>query len=228
MIKAVLFDFIGTTVKEAHPEVINNCFEKAFTDNNVPVDISLLKKERGKDKKVIIENVLQSLQLPLSLVQDIYASFKGNVEINIHEFYENDGASVIFSYLREKNIKVCIGTGLERTVFSKIFNHLKWDSSYFDYIGIAGETGRSRPHPDMIFDMIDKLGIPDKNAILKVGDTLADIREGKNAKVRTAVILSGTQPRDILLEAKPDFVVTSLSGIKEIVEEKQPAIRAKL
>ena len=51
MIKAVLFDFIGTTVKEADPDVINNCFESAFADNNIPVNIAALKKRGVRTKK---------------------------------------------------------------------------------------------------------------------------------------------------------------------------------
>lgn len=35
MIKAVLFAYIGTTVKEAESAVINKCLEKAFADNNL-------------------------------------------------------------------------------------------------------------------------------------------------------------------------------------------------
>ena len=50
MIKAIVFDFIGTTVREADPAVINVCFEKAFADNNISVDISLLKKPGAKTK----------------------------------------------------------------------------------------------------------------------------------------------------------------------------------
>jgi HAD superfamily hydrolase (TIGR01549 family) len=124
-------------------------------------------------------------------------------------------------HLREKNIKICLGSGLERDVFNKICCHLKWEISYFDYIGISGETGRSRPHPDMIFYMMNKLQITDPGCILKVSDTVADIHKGKNAKVLTAVILSGTQVTKELLLEEPDFGLTSLAGIKEILEQKE-------
>lgn len=216
MIRAVLFDFIGTTVKETDPEIINKCFEKAFIDNNLSVDISLFKKDRGKDKKIIIENILKQQQLPLSIASSIYASFKINIAVSIHNFCENDGAKEIFSYLRNKDIKTGLGTGLDREVFDKIYHYLKWNNLHFDYIGIASEIGRSRPYPDMILDMMNKIGISSgTNGFLKVGDTVADIQEGKNAKVLTAVILSGTQNKNDLLKEKPDFVLTSLVDIKK-------------
>lgn len=217
MIKAVLFDLIGTTVSETDPEIINNCFEKAFSDNNIPVDTSLIKKNRGKDKRLIITNVLKFQQLSLSHVQDIYTSFKKNVLANINKFSENDGAKEIFLYLQDRNIKLGIGTGLERDIFTEIFYRLNWNNIHFDYIGIGSETGRGRPYPDMIFDMMNKLSVLDKGEFLKVGDTVADIEEGKNAKVLTAVILSGTQSKDDLLNAAPDYVLNSLIDIKKIV-----------
>ena len=117
MIKAVLFDFIGTTVIEENNEVINHCFKKAFSDNDVNTDISVLKSNRGKNEKVIIENVLSSQKLSLSLIEAIYTSFKKKIIAHISKFCENEGTTEIISYLREQNIKVCIGSGLERDVF---------------------------------------------------------------------------------------------------------------
>ncbi|MGZ8518400.1 MAG: HAD family hydrolase [Chitinophagaceae bacterium] len=42
----------------------------------------------------------------------------------------------------------------------------------------------------MILDMLKKFSLQ-KEQFLKVGDTVADILEGKNAGVKTAAILSG-------------------------------------
>ena len=42
-IQAVLFDIIGTTIKEKNPDTINHCFEKAFLNYGVEVNIDFLK-----------------------------------------------------------------------------------------------------------------------------------------------------------------------------------------
>ncbi len=63
MIRVVLFDVIGTTVREAYPDAINDCFERAFADNQVSVSYDYLKSNRGKDKKEVIDFVVQSLRL---------------------------------------------------------------------------------------------------------------------------------------------------------------------
>jgi len=217
MIKAILFDFIGTTVKEADPDVFTRCFMKAFADNAIPITPAAFAKERGKDKKTMIGNILADLQLPLSNLEAIYDSFKNNISENVGLFCENDGLAEILYWLHEKKIKTGIGSGLERDVFDRICQHLQWDHSRFDYTGLGPETGRCRPYPDMIFDFMKKMNITDPGEILKVGDTVADMEEGKNAGVKTAVILSGTQAKQILLDANPDFVLTSLADLRSII-----------
>ena len=105
--------------------------------------------------------------------------------------------------------------------FEGICQYLNWDNARFDYIGIGDEIMRGRPYPNIIFDMMGKLDIQNAGEVLKVRDTVADIQEGKNAKVITAVILSSTQPKEILLQENPDIVLTSLLGIKKVVSNKK-------
>jgi HAD superfamily hydrolase (TIGR01549 family) len=217
MIRAVLFDVIGTLVQEVDPQMINMCFERAFVENTVKVDRASILKERGKDKKTLIKNILQSQNLSTALAERIYASFKRNILNSLSNFQENEGAAELLAYLKEKNIKTGIGTGLERDLFEPISHCLGWNNSRFDYVGIGNEIGRGRPYPDMIIDMMDKLDLIDTSEFLKVGDTVADIQEGKNAHVLTGVILSGTQPKDVLLKEKPDLVFTALSEIKNFL-----------
>lgn len=54
MIKAILFDFIGTTVKEAYNDVINQCFANAFSDHKIHVDSLFFTKNRGLDKRLLL------------------------------------------------------------------------------------------------------------------------------------------------------------------------------
>ena len=215
--KAVLFDVIGITVREKDSNTINNCFLKAFTDNNVSADIDLFKENRGKEKLEIIKMILNSTKQDITLAPIVYNSFTTNVENSIENFSAADDAEEIFAYLTQRSIKIGLGTGLSRNLFEKILAQLKWDKKLFDYIGISSEIGKSRPHPDMIFDLMHKLTIVNPAEVLKVGDTVADIQEGKNAKITTAAILAGTQTKDELVKEKPDFIINNLSEIQNII-----------
>lgn len=214
--KAVLFDLNGTTVIEKDPQLVLNCFEYAFKDHGISVTKEIIKNNRGKDKHEMIKIILEETNHSVILTKSILVSFKEHLENNLNNFSENSGLRELLQYLKEKNIKIGIGTGFPREIFDGIFSYLKWEELDLDYMGIAEEIGKGRPHPDMIFDMMNKL-IINKDELLKVGNTAADIQEGKNAGVATAVILSGTQAEEDLIKEKPDFVIRSLMELKEII-----------
>ena len=214
--KGVLFDFMGTTAIEKDPGMINQCFIKAFRDHAVAVPDEMIKMNRGKDKKEMILSVLNHYNKPDRLLPLILASFNTSITNGLNNFIENKGAREIIQFLHEKNIVAGLGTGFPKDIFTVIFRHLDWESIGFDYIGIAEETGRGRPHPDMIMDMLKKFRLQ-KNQFLKVGDTIADILEGKNAGVKTVAVLSGTQDEKEIIKQKPDFIIHHLVELKEIL-----------
>ena len=213
--KAILFDMIGTTVRENDPMFITNCFITAFAEDKIDVSASLIKMRRGQEKAAMIGDILKELDFPQTMGPSILQRFRRNVERGIDNFSPAEGARDIIASMMSIGIKIGIGSGLPRDVFSQVMRYLHWEAIPFDYTGIAEETGRGRPHPDMIFDMLTKLSLEGKD-LLKVGDTVADIQEGKNAGVKTAVILAGTQPENILRTENPDYVIHNLSELRNI------------
>lgn len=219
MIKAVLFDVIGTTINENDPDAINKCFQKAFIDNGFSVTLDTVRENRGKSKIEIIETILKLSGGDLSNTETISNDFRGNVKASLGNFVLKPGAIEILEYLRAGNVKTGLGSGLTRDLFDDILKNAGLSEKLFDYIGIAGEIGFSRPNPGMIHDMISKLGISGGDEFLKVGDTEVDILEGKNAGVKTAVLLSGTQSRESLEKIKPDHFLNELMELKEVLKK---------
>lgn len=215
--QAVLFDFIGTTVRENDPNIIMNCFEKAFLDNQIGFDRDLIRANRGRDKLEMIDLVIRKESLPPDFTTKVYNSFKVNFASNINNFSPNAGTHEMVTFLRYHKIKIGLGTGLPRDLFEKVVEYLNWSSDTFDYIGIGNEAGKPRPHPDMIYDMMKKLSLSNKAGFLKVGDTVADVEEGKNAGVMTAALLAGTQSREDLKKANPDFILEALMDLKKVI-----------
>jgi phosphonoacetaldehyde hydrolase len=213
-IKGIIFDFIGTTVIEKDPSLVNRCFADAFKDHGIAVGKDLIKANRGKDKKEMIAEVLSGFDLSPDLVEPILDSFKLRLENNLDNFRENEGAGDTIAYFKAKGILVGLGTGLPRDTFQTIFDHIGWSNNVFDYVGIASEVGRGRPYPDMIQDVLKKWGIQQEE-LLKLGDTVADILEGRNAGVMTAAILSGTQHEKDIRDQNPDLVIHSLRELKD-------------
>jgi len=216
VITAVFFDFIGTTVLEKNNDVVLTCFQNAFDDFGIKVEKATLKEHRGKDKDQMIAEVLKSTKKDQRQRTNILTAFKKHFSKNIGEFYENKDLDTTINYLRSKRVKIGLGTGLPKDVLRTLLEHFHWERFGFDYISTAEEIGKGRPNPEMIIDMMVKLHL-NNFQFLKVGDTIADIQEGKNANVMTAALLSGTQGEDVLRKEKPDYVIKSLGDLRQIV-----------
>lgn len=52
--------------------------------------------------------------------------------------------------------------------------------------------GKGRPYPYMVFRNMEALGISSVSEIAKVGDTVSDIKEGKNAGAFTIGVVEGS------------------------------------
>lgn len=215
-IEAVLFDVVGTTVREKEKSAVVNCLQDAFAAHRITVPVELIRAQRGKEKREMISTILMAMKAPLHLTNAVLLEFKKLFIQRLHNFETMDGFTDVIQHLISKQVRIGIGTGLSADLFTMIIGHLHWDVKSFDYIGTAENAGRGRPSPEMINDMVAKLGL-DPLTLLKVGDTTADIQEGKNAGVLTAAILSGTQPDITLLNAQPNFILYKLTELKEIV-----------
>ncbi|MEJ0031943.1 MAG: HAD family hydrolase [Bacteroidota bacterium] len=215
-ITAVFFDFIGTTVLEKNNDVVLTCFQKAFDDFSVNVDKKTLQAHRGRDKEEMIVEVLKAAKREPKIKPKVLSSFKKHFTNSLDQFSESKDLDVTMEHLRKRKVKVGIGSGLPRDLLQTLLEHFHWERFGFDYIATAQEIGKGRPNPEMIIDMMVKLHL-NNFQFLKVGDTVADIQEGKNANVMTAAILSGTQEEDLLRNEKPDFVIKSLGELRLIV-----------
>jgi phosphoglycolate phosphatase-like HAD superfamily hydrolase len=70
----------------------------------------------------------------------------------------------------------------------------------------------------MILYAKNKLQIVNTNQMVKIGDSCIDIEEGKNAGCLLNIgITTGAQTETQLMEAKPDYIVHSLTALLDIL-----------
>ena len=87
--------------------------------------------------------------------------------------------------------------------------------SYFSYILGGDSLPVMKPNPEPILRILDELKIlPEKTVI--VGDGTTDIEAGKHANVLTCAVSYGFRKRDVLLTAKPDFMVNDIRRLKRL------------
>lgn len=70
----------------------------------------------------------------------------------------------------------------------------------------------------MILAAMKQCGITDPAQVMKIGDTLVDIQEARNANVYSVAVLSGTQSRDELQRGSPDLIVDKAVDVIPLFE----------
>jgi len=214
----IIFDMIGTTIKDSNSgaSLIINAFQQAFHSNGYEISYEKLNQQRGKRKLEAVRNILQREGLDEELTNKIYADFMNLLHQSVHAFSAIDGAVEAFHYAKEKNIKIGLGSGLPIDFMRSIIQQVGWKWNDFDYIGSSDELPKGRPHPVMILEAMKKLNLKLPSKVLKIGDTVVDVQEGKNAHVLTAMVLTGTQGKQDLADLMPDYILDSVKDVIEV------------
>lgn len=88
---------------------------------------------------------------------------------------------------------------------------------YFQKIVTSLDTENPKPDPEALVKCLKHLGIKACDCIT-VGDSVVDIRAGKNAGIRTVAVLSGIFGREELEREKPDLILKNISELPHFLE----------
>jgi phosphonatase-like hydrolase len=217
----VIFDLAGTTVKDNFD--VHRVLQTVLRNHNVMISLDHANDVMGIPKHVAIRDLLARFYFGSRMISSEWVN-----EIN-HEFvqrmkafYECDdsvgektGVAETFRKLKSMGIKVAVNTGFDRTVTNALLGRLKWiESGLIDASATSDDVRRGRPYPDMIFAIMKETGVKDSKRVVKVGDTLADIREGHAAGCGLVVgISSGAFTEDELSVEKPHHTVAQVSQL---------------
>jgi phosphonatase-like hydrolase len=211
--KLAVFDLAGTTVKDTN--TVGSCLQMALRTVGVEVSVDDVNAVMGQPKPWAIEMLLKQYQTEGD-IPTLYAEFRRLMV----EFYQTseevgeiEGASETFRGLKEKGLLIAVDTGFERDITDVLLKRMQWGSLVDDSI-TTDEVENGRPAPDMIFELCKRHGV-EAHEVIKIGDTPADIAEGKNAKVGLVVgVLYGTHSREQLEPLGADLLI---EDIKELL-----------
>ncbi|WCT14834.1 HAD-IA family hydrolase [Mucilaginibacter jinjuensis] len=214
-IKMVVFDMAGTTVNEDN--IVYKTLQQAI--NNAGFNVTLdqvLAQGAGKEKLQAIKSVLAEYadnhdkQLADSIYQDFAVQLKKAYEVN--PIFPQPNAIELFTELKRRNILTVLNTGYNRQTAQFIIDKLGWKEGVdFDGLVTASDVPQNRPNPDMIFFAMKRFGITEPASVIKVGDSIIDIEEGKNAGCALNIgITTGAHTVEQLESAHPDRVINNL------------------
>ena len=224
-IQLAMFDMAGTTVNDkvdGHPLMVISMI-RVFAKHGFELAPDLINKHRGKQKSEAIQTLLKEVAelAPADAERvggGVYCDFLHELESNLSSISEIDGATELFRHLKSKEIYVGVGSGFPMQVVQAIVSRLGWlDKGLLDYLGSAEQIGVGRPNPKMILDAMERLNITDGSKVLKIGDTVVDVQEGKNAGAWTVAVLTGSQTEPQLRAAGPDYILSSIRELRTLI-----------
>ena len=223
-IELVVFDIAGTTVTDKGN--INDFFRKAFSNEGIAVDAAAVDEIMGYRKRdaiqIIVDRYMPGLENNDEIVDNIHEDFTRSMVA----FYETcEGlsplpfAEKVFLELQNNKINMALNTGFTRVITEPILKRLGWDTaSFIDAVICSDEVPEGRPHPYMIQQLMEKLGIKYAENVANVGDTKVDIEEGQNAGCGMVVaVTTGAYTKEQLVKYKPDHIIDSLLLLPSLI-----------
>ncbi len=239
MIKLVVFDMAGTTVKDERE--VEKCFFTAAERTDLTASSEKVVAMMGLPKKVVFQTLWddqigKNHPSYATKVETSFAAFKDILEnhYRTEPITPTEGCLEIFTWLKSQGIKIALTTGFYRQVTDIILDRLGWSQGLnSEYIGseqsiiqmsvtpseIFKEEGR--PAPYMIQKAMYSLGIIDSKNVVTLGDTPSDLQAGINANCLYSFgITNGTHtkaqltlhPNDGLFSCLSEFQ-THLAGL---------------
>ena len=102
------------------------------------------------------------------------------------------GVVETISELRRKGIKVGSTTGYTRQMMDVVIPAAARLGYVIDNCVTSDNLPGGRPKPYMIFQNMCEMDVPSLQSVMKVGDTISDIKEGVNAGVCSVGVILGS------------------------------------
>ena len=202
-VQAVIFDWAGTTVDYGCFAPVA-AFREAFADAGVTVDAAEIRAPMGQLKRDHLRAMLrdpgiaarwreaQGRDWTEADIDALNAAFERRLMATLENHATPlPGVPAVLDNLRRAGLKVGSTTGFTRAMLTVVARAAaRWGYAP-DFAVASDEVPAGRPAPHMIARNLAHFGIIDPRSVIKVGDTVVDIEEGKNAGVWSVGVLRG-------------------------------------
>lgn len=204
-IDAVIFDWAGTTVDFGCFAPVQ-AFVEVFKEYGIEPTMDEVREPMGMLK---IDHIRTMLKMPRIAncwaekygkepteddAQKLFSIFEEKLMGILHLYAEpKPGVVKVVEKLREMGIKIGSTTGYTDKMM-EIVAPIAQEKGYKPDAWFSPDSTnqKGRPYPYMIYRNMEALDIQDARRVIKVGDTVSDIREGKNAGVFSAGVVVGS------------------------------------
>jgi len=196
-IAAVIFDWAGTVVDHGSLAPVRT-LQRVFASHSIEVDDEVARRDMGLAKRDHIRRLLaepevrrewraQYRRVPgESDVDDLYRDFIPLQTACLNEFANViDGVVPVVNELRSRGVRIGGTTGYTRPMLETLEADARIQGYFTDSSVCPEDVSGGRPLPLMCYRLAADLHAAPLSACIKVGDTLSDIDEGRNAGMWT-------------------------------------------
>jgi len=194
-VRAVIVDLAGTIV-DYGSRAPAGVFEELFRRNGVQITTAQAREPMGMHKRAHIQAVTA---MPAVAEKWLAAHGSACTEADIDRMYDEfvplqlealpqhtdgiPGALELLSRLQDEGIGIATTTGYNREMAQVVLDSLARQGFEPDAAVCAADVPAGRPAPWMIFRAMELLGVYPPDAVVSIGDTLADVESALNAGV---------------------------------------------
>ncbi|MGJ8735521.1 phosphonatase-like hydrolase [Zobellia laminariae] len=221
-IELAVFDMAGTVVNESN--VVYKTVQKAINKKGYDFTLEfVLEHGAGKEKHQAIKDILKADNNSISEPSEpIFEDFKQLLDEAYHDLKVTsfDGVEEVLTKLKSQHIKIALNTGYNRAIAELLLQKMNWTKgNQYDTLVTADDVLEGRPHPAMIIKAMQVLEVSDANKVLKAGDSIIDIEEGKNALCGVTIgVTTGAHTEEQLKSAEPTYVLNSLIELTNYIK----------
>lgn len=240
-IAAVYFDMCGTIVDDKSVAPVE-AFSETFRSAGVKLNHDEIRQFMGVAK---YDHVKSLVNLPR--VQKQLNSFATSVEIEdrkdlYSELYQRylhfqtesarkwcqpiRGVSSLMHQLKAWNIKVGTTSGFPQRICNVVLENFYRNHIYnFSSKNVLGSdslpyNNGARPKPGLIFELMSRQKIKNPRSVIKVGDTVADIQEGKNAGTWVVAVTETSSDLGVSRKEYNKFTISQKEEANKYLSDK--------
>lgn len=238
-ISCVIMDWAGTAIDFGCFAPLN-AFLKVFADER-GIDITY-RQAREPMGLLKIDHIKAILTMPevnekfrahyhrdwdMKDVNEMYGSFEKHLFASLENFTTPiPGVLETMKILHAEGIRIGSTTGYTKEMMNIVRPGAAAKGYTVDNLVTPDDVPGGRPAPYMIYKNMIDLAIPSVDNVVKVGDTIADIREGINAKVWSIGLISGSNEMGLTEEEHNHCPAEELTLLKEEVRKRMLAAGA--
>ena len=203
MYRAVVFDFDGTLADSFEAIACSVNHVRAMR-GFAALSVAEVKSHVGHGPEYLLERTIPGCKLP----DDLHAYRIHHPTIMGPMTRLLPGAVELLLALQRAQQRIGLCSNKPRIFSQELLVHLRV-AELFDVVLGPEDVSVPKPSPEMLVRSMERLAVA-RDEVLYVGDTTVDIQTARAAGVTVWVLPTGSEPRHVLEQARPDRLVESL------------------